>query len=86
MTRALLDVLDPSNRVQKQAQYEAFTFSLRGGDLLIRNESGSHPEDYKYRVAIVDGIPTEVSALPTKDTIVRVNTDLRLRFPPLLAQ
>jgi hypothetical protein len=52
-----MDDLDPTQRVLKRAQYEAFTFSLLGGDVLVRNESHLVPTDHEYRVTIVDGVP-----------------------------
>lgn len=49
--------LDPSNRVRKRAQYEAFAFSLQAGDVRVRNESHLDPAKHEYRVAVVDGLP-----------------------------
>ncbi|MFC6616271.1 SWIM zinc finger family protein [Halopenitus salinus] len=58
MTRTPLEELDPSNRILKRAQYEAFVFSLLDGDVLVRNESHANPSEHEYRVTVVDGIPT----------------------------
>jgi hypothetical protein len=49
--------LDPTNRVLKRAQYEAFAFALFDGDVQVRNESYSTPEHHEYRVTIHDGVP-----------------------------
>jgi len=49
--------LDPSKRVLKRAQYEAFQFSLYEGNVLVRNESHADPENHEYRVTIEDGLP-----------------------------
>lgn len=49
--------LDPSNRVCKRAQYEAFAFSLQAGDVRVRNESHLDPAAHEYRVSVVDGLP-----------------------------
>ena len=53
----LLTTLDPSNRVLKRAQYEAFTFSLLESDVLVRNESHLRPEEHEYRVTVDAGVP-----------------------------
>ncbi len=53
--------LDPSNRVRKRAQYEAFAFSLQAGDVRVRNESHLDPAKHEYRVAVVDGLPVSCS-------------------------
>ncbi len=58
MTQTALERLDPTNRVLKRAQYEAFEFSLCDGDVLVRNESHLRPTDHEYRVTVIDGIPT----------------------------
>jgi hypothetical protein len=58
MTRTPLEELDPSNRILKRAQYEAFAFSLLDGDVQVRNESHADPSEHEYRVTIVDGMPT----------------------------
>ena len=50
--------LDPSQQVLKRAQYEAFTFALLDGDVLVRNESYADPENHEYRVEIEEGLPT----------------------------
>lgn len=52
-----LETLDPSTRVLKRAQYEAFAFSLLDGDVRVRNESHSNPANHEYRVRVVDGVP-----------------------------
>jgi hypothetical protein len=52
-----LSQLDPSKRILKRAQYEAFAFSLLGGDVLVRNESHANPENHEYRVTIENGLP-----------------------------
>jgi hypothetical protein len=57
MTQTVLERLNPTNRVLKRAQYEAFAFSLYDGDVLVRNESHLNPADHEYRVTVVDGIP-----------------------------
>jgi len=49
--------LDPSKRILKRAQYEAFQFSLHEGNVLVRNESHADPENHEYRVTIKDGLP-----------------------------
>jgi len=53
-----LSQLDPSKRILKRAQYEAFAFSLSDGHVLVRNESHADPENHEYRVTIEDGLPT----------------------------
>ncbi|MFC7130585.1 SWIM zinc finger family protein [Haloferax chudinovii] len=58
MSEPLLARLDPTKRVLKRAQYEAFEFSLFGGDVLVRNASHADPENHEYNVQIVDGLPT----------------------------
>jgi len=57
MAITLLDSLEPTNRVLKRAQYEAFEFSLLDGDIRVRNESHQNPADHEYRVTVVDGVP-----------------------------
>jgi len=57
MPRTLLDRLDPTNRVLKRAQYEAFAFALLDGDVQVRNESHPDPDNHEYRVTIQDGVP-----------------------------
>ncbi|WP_327053404.1 SWIM zinc finger family protein [Halomicrococcus gelatinilyticus] len=57
MPKSLLDRLDPTNRILKRAQYEAFAFALLDGDVQVRNESHSDPDDHEYRVTIQDGVP-----------------------------
>jgi hypothetical protein len=57
MTQTVLEKLNPTDRVLKRAQYEAFAFSLYDGDVLIRNGSHLHPTDHEYRVAVVDDVP-----------------------------
>ena len=57
MIRPLVGDLDPTNRVLKRAQYEAFAFSLLDGDVRVRNESHQDPANHEYRVTIVDGVP-----------------------------
>jgi len=57
MATTLLDSLEPTNRVLKRAQYEAFEFSLLDGDVRVRNESHQNPADHEYRVTVVDGVP-----------------------------
>jgi hypothetical protein len=57
MAEHLLTSLDPSTRVRKRAEYEAFAFSLIEGDVLVRNESHADPENHEYRVTIENGIP-----------------------------
>ncbi|WEL28023.1 SWIM zinc finger family protein [Haloferax volcanii] len=59
MSEPLLARLDPTKRVLKRAQYEAFEFSLFGGDVLVRNVSHADPENHEYNVRIVDGVPTD---------------------------
>ena len=58
MTKTLFDSLEPTNRVLKRAQYEAFEFSLLDGDVCVRNESHQNPSNHEYRVTVVDGVPT----------------------------
>jgi hypothetical protein len=53
----LLTTLDPTNRVLKRAQYEAFTFSLFEDDVLVRNESHLHPSEHEYLVTVDAGVP-----------------------------
>ena len=50
--------LDPTNRVLKRAQYEAFALSLLDGNVRVRNESHQDPADHEYRVTITDCVPT----------------------------
>ena len=57
MAETLLDNLEPTNRVLKRAQYEAFEFSLLDGDVCVRNESHQNPANHEYRVTVVDGVP-----------------------------
>ena len=58
MSRIPLERLDPTNRVLKRAQYEAFEFSLLDGDVRVRNESHLDPANHEYRVTIDDDTPT----------------------------
>ena len=58
MPEVPLETLDPTNRVLKRAQYEAFDFSLLDGDVRVRNESHQGSANYDYRVSVVDGVPT----------------------------
>jgi len=58
MSRTLLDTLDPTNRILKRAQYEAFEFELLDGDVQVRNASYRDPTSHEYRVTIDDGVPT----------------------------
>lgn len=53
-----LDHLSPSNRILRRAQTEPFVFTLLDGDVLVRNERYSDPENHEYVVRIVDGLPT----------------------------
>ncbi|MDS0300967.1 SWIM zinc finger domain-containing protein [Halogeometricum sp. S1BR25-6] len=48
---------EPTSRVLKRAQYEAFAFSVLDGDIRVRNESHENPANHEYRVSVVDGIP-----------------------------
>jgi hypothetical protein len=57
MPRPPLERLDPTDRVLKRAQYEAFDFSLLDGEARVRNESYHHPADHEYRVTVVDSVP-----------------------------
>ena len=63
MSTQLLEQLNPTTRVLKRAQYEAFEFSLFDGDVIVRNESHSHPKDHEYRVSIIDSVPTACECL-----------------------
>lgn len=63
MSIQLLDQLNLTTRVLKRAQYEAFEFSLFDGDVIVRNESHSNPDDHEYRISIVDGVPTTCECL-----------------------
>ncbi|RBI60754.1 SWIM zinc finger family protein [halophilic archaeon] len=67
MSRVLLDRLDPTNRVLKRAQYEAFAFALFDGDIQVRNESHLDPENHEYRVTIHDDVPV-VCECPADET------------------
>lgn len=58
MSRVLCEDLNPTNRVLKRAQYEAFAFSLLDGDVRVRNGSHQDPANHDYHVTIVDGVPT----------------------------
>ncbi|KAB1184807.1 MULTISPECIES: SWIM zinc finger family protein [Haloferax] len=62
MSESLLARLDPTKRVLKRAQYEAFEFSLFDGDVLVRNASHAEPENHEYNVQynvrMIDGVPT----------------------------
>lgn len=49
--------LDPTKRVLKRAQYEAFKFSLLNGNVLVRNASYSDPTEHEYLVTVHDGLP-----------------------------
>jgi hypothetical protein len=53
-----LSQLDPSKRILKRAQYEAFAFYLQDGHVLVRNESHAEPANHEYRVTIENGHPT----------------------------
>jgi len=64
MAITLLDSLEPTNRVLKRAQYEAFEFSLLDGDIRVRNESHQNPADHEYRVTVVDGVPAACGECP----------------------
>ncbi|WP_256290841.1 SWIM zinc finger family protein [Halobellus inordinatus] len=57
MPKTLLDSLEPTTRVLKRAQYEAFEFSLLDGDVCVRNNSHQNPSEHEYRVTVVDGVP-----------------------------
>lgn len=57
MVQSLLGSLEPTNRVLKRAQYEAFEFSLLDGDVYVRNESPQNPANHEYHVSVIDGVP-----------------------------
>lgn len=57
MSPHVLERLNPSLTVLKRAQYEAFSFALHEGDVLVRNESHADPRNHEYRVRIRDGLP-----------------------------
>ncbi|QCJ45885.1 SWIM zinc finger family protein [Haloprofundus sp. MHR1] len=57
MTEHLLSKLAPSGRVLDRAQYEPLCFSLLDGDVLVRNERYTDPENHEYRVQIENGVP-----------------------------
>lgn len=57
MSSALAE-LDPTNRILKRAQYEAFSFQLADGDVLVRNGSHPDPANHEYRVGVEAGVPT----------------------------
>lgn len=57
MSPHVLERLDPSSTVLKRAQYEAFSFTLYEGDVLVRNESHAEPMNHEYRVTVQDGVP-----------------------------
>ncbi|MDS0301181.1 SWIM zinc finger domain-containing protein [Halogeometricum sp. S1BR25-6] len=48
---------EPTSRVLKRAQYEAFAFSVLDGDIRVRNESHEKPADHEYLVTVVNSIP-----------------------------
>src|SRR6056297_4311362 len=50
--------LETTNRVRKRAQYEAFEFELRDGDICVRNGSYADPENHEYTVRVEDDLPT----------------------------
>jgi hypothetical protein len=52
-----LTTIEYSSRAIKRAQYEAFRFSLRDGDVLVRNESHANPDEHVYLVNINNGRP-----------------------------
>jgi len=56
-----LDELEPTNRVLKRAQYEAFAFTIDATheppSVVVRNESHADPSAHEYRVTISDGVP-----------------------------
>lgn len=52
-----LSRLETTNRVLKRAQYEAFTFALADGGVLVRNESHADPDDHEYHVTVNRGVP-----------------------------
>jgi len=80
MAITLLDSLEPTNRVLKRAQYEAFEFSLLDGDIRVRNESHQNPADHEYRVTVVDGVPAACGSVPlTQCMMVYVSTASPLR-------
>lgn len=53
-----LEELETTRRIEKRAQYEAFTFSLTPNGVRIRNDSYANPEEHEYLVEVTDGIPT----------------------------
>ena len=57
MSHTLTDKLEPTNRVLKRAQYEAFAFSLINGNVRVRNESHLDPSKHEYQVTVVNGVP-----------------------------
>lgn len=57
MDQLLPTDFEPTSRVLKRAQYEAFMFSVLGGDIRVRNESYENPANHEYLVTVVDGIP-----------------------------
>lgn len=54
-----LEQLEFSTRVVKRAQYEAFSISLDGETVRIRNESHANPADHEYHVTVDDGVPVD---------------------------
>ncbi|RDI69591.1 SWIM zinc finger family protein [Halopelagius longus] len=57
MSKPSLAGLNPSKRILKRAQYEAFEFSLIESDILVRNESHADPANHEYRVTIEERVP-----------------------------
>ncbi|ELZ28970.1 zinc finger SWIM domain protein [Halogeometricum pallidum JCM 14848] len=57
MDQLLPEEFEPTSRVLRRAQYEAFAFSVLDGDIRVRNESHENPANHEYLVTVVDGIP-----------------------------
>ncbi len=62
MSKSVLEVLECDDRVQKRAEWEAFSFTLLGdGDVEVVNGSHENADEHTYTVHVEGGIPSDCS-------------------------
>ncbi len=60
MSKSVLEVLESDEQVEKQAQWEAFSFRLLGdGDVEVTNGSHEDADEHTYTVHVEGGIPSD---------------------------
>lgn len=82
MDQLLPTDFEPTSRVLKRAQYEAFAFSILDGDIRVRNESHENPANHEYLVSVVNGMPATCECPADATYEGPANTELLSRFAP----